>query len=71
MNPKLGIGILFAIPTILITYIYYAFGINNIWQLFMFAWMVAVGYMPGIMCYIYIYQIPWIKKMVQKNLQDF
>lgn len=48
MNPKIFFGLIFGIPTVLLVYIYYDLGINNLWQLFLFIWAIIFGYMPGI-----------------------
>lgn len=63
MNPKLFFGLLFGVPTILLAYIYYDFGISDLWQLFLFSWAVAMGYMPGIIVYTY-----YIRNRLQKTL---
>lgn len=66
MNPKIFFGLMFGVPTVLLTLTYYAVGINNIWQLFLFGWAAVLGYMPGIILYTY-----YIRTRIQKTLIDF
>lgn len=48
MNSKIFFGLIFGIPTLILWYIYYNHKIYNLWQLFLFCWIVIVLYMPGI-----------------------
>lgn len=70
MNPKIFFGLLFGLPTVLLAYMYYDLGINNLWQLFLFCWAVAMGYMPGIIAYTY-YIRNRVRNSTQETLVDF
>jgi len=70
MDAKMALYILFGAPTILLAYIYLSFGINNYWQLFLFSFMVVIGYMPGAIVW-YMLQTNWIRNIAQRSLSDF
>lgn len=72
MNPRLFFGLAFGIPTVFLAYVYYDLGINNLWQLFVFIWAAALGYMPGIIVYTYYIRDRMRKRdKIQKSLVDF
>lgn len=70
MNPKIFFGLIFGMPTLILWYIYYNLGIHNLWQLFLFCWMVIMLYIPGIVTGTY-YIRNRIRNSVQKTLVDF
>ena len=70
MNPKIFFGLIFGIPTVLAVYLYHGLGINNLWQLFLFCWMVIMLYMPGIIVGTYYIRYH-IRNKAQKTLADF
>ena len=69
MNMKIGFGILFGIPTILLAFIYYSLGINNHWQLFLFLFMVLIAYMPG-MFLLHLAYLYHVKNKVKREYRD-
>lgn len=70
MNPKIFFGLILGIPTLILVYIYHSLGINNLWQLFLFCWMVIMLYMPGVIVGTYYIRCH-IRDRVQKTLVDF
>lgn len=69
MNMKIGFGILFGIPTILLTFIYCSLGINNYWQLFLFLSMILIVYTPA-MLLLYLAYVYHVKNKVQREFGD-
>lgn len=69
MNMKIGFGILFGVPTMLLAFIYYSLGIHNYWQLFLFLSMVLIIYTPGMLLLhlVYVYHV---KNKVQREFGD-
>ncbi len=69
MNAKTFFGLIFGVPTVVLIFIYYELRINNklnnLWQLFLFCWMVITGYMPGIMIYTYYLEDKIHKALLQ------
>lgn len=70
MNPKLFFALMFGTPTVLLAWAYHDLGINSSWQLFLFCWIMAIGYMPGVIMYVYYIRYH-VRDRVQKTLPDF
>ncbi len=69
MNVKISLAILFVIPTIILAFIYYYFGINNYLQLFLFLCMAIICYAPGALM-LRIVQLRWSRDKIRDDLDD-
>ncbi len=69
MKIKMGLAILFGIPTILLTFMYYFIGIHNYWQLFLFLFMTLITYTPG-MLLLHLAYVYHVENKVQREFGD-